>query len=136
MQNCSGEGSRMDVVAGVLVDNDLVLACRRKPGLAEAGCWEFPGGKLEPGESPEAALQRELREELALEVEVCELFDRSTTVVGDRAITLWCYLVQTTGEPPSASTDHDLVSWFPKERLGWLNWSAPDLPCVRRLTVA
>ena len=57
------------VAAAALVDVDQrVLIAQRPPGKALAGLWEFPGGKIEPGERPEAALIRELREELGIEV--------------------------------------------------------------------
>src|SRR5277367_5784470 len=55
------------VVAGVLQQNNLILICRRKAGQPHALKWEFPGGKLEPGESPGQALRRELGEELGIE---------------------------------------------------------------------
>lgn len=59
------------VVAAALVDADNhVMIAQRPPGKSMAGLWEFPGGKLNPGETPEAALRRELQEELA--IEVCE----------------------------------------------------------------
>ena len=57
------------VVAGALVDVDgRVLIAQRPPGKSMAGLWEFPGGKIDPGEIPEAALARELKEELGIEV--------------------------------------------------------------------
>lgn len=62
------------VVAAALVDAEgRVLLARRPPGKSMAGLWEFPGGKVEPGETPEAALIRELREELAVAIEEVDL---------------------------------------------------------------
>jgi 8-oxo-dGTP diphosphatase len=60
----------IEVVAGVLVRGDCVLACQRPPGGHHPGKWEFPGGKVEAGESLQQALQRELREELDIDVTV------------------------------------------------------------------
>ncbi len=126
----------MEVVAAVFTDGDRVLGCRRRADLPAAGCWEFPGGKIEPGEPPERALEREIAEELGIEIEVGELLDRSATVVAGTLITLSCYFVRVLGEPPAASTDHDQVCWFARHRLGWLTWAAPDLPAVRKLASA
>ena len=62
------------VVAAVLIDGEArVLVQQRPSGKSMAGLWEFPGGKVEPGETPEAALVRELREELGIEVDECDL---------------------------------------------------------------
>ena len=126
----------MDVVAAVFTDGVLVLACRRMPDMVAGGYWEFRGGKVVDGESPEAALEREVLEELGVEIEVGDLLDRSTTMVAGGPITLSCFFVRTIGEVPATSTDHDVVAWFQRERLMWLNWAQPDLPCVRRLAFA
>lgn len=126
----------MEVVAAVFTDGDRVLACRRRQGLAAGGRWEFPGGKPEPGEPPEAALEREIAEELGVQIEVGALLDRSTTMVAGTPITLACYFVRALGDPPSRSSDHDQVCWFARERLRWLHWADPDLPAVRRLASA
>ncbi len=126
----------MNVVAGVFTDGDMVLACRRRDDRSFAGCWEFPGGKQEPDEAAEEALEREIAEELGVEIEVGELLNRSTTMVGGMPITLACYFVRAVGSAPLVSTDHDLVSWFPRRGLIWLPWAAPDLPAVRDLAFA
>ncbi|WP_445444136.1 (deoxy)nucleoside triphosphate pyrophosphohydrolase [Clavibacter sp. km3a] len=125
----------LEVVAAVLIRDGRALACRRAPHTADAGAWEFPGGKVEPGERPEDALAREIREELGIEVAVGALVDRSEVPVGDRVIDLACYLADPVGELPVASTDHDELRWVPLAELGALTWSAPDLPAVRRLVL-
>ena len=126
----------MEVVAAVFTDGEHVLACHRNADLQAGGRWEFPGGKIEPGESPEAALEREIAEELGIEIEVGELLDRTTTVTDGEPITLSCYFVRTVDDAPQSSTDHDELAWFIRERLMWLDWAGPDLPAVRKLAFA
>ncbi len=63
------------VAAGVVVEGDRVLLSRRKQGTHLSGLWEFPGGKVEPGEDPREALRRELEEELGIDVTVGEIVD-------------------------------------------------------------
>lgn len=63
------------VTAAILQQDQQILLTRRPDGSRHAGLWEFPGGKLDPGESPQQGLQREIREELGIEVEVGEVFD-------------------------------------------------------------
>ena len=80
----------MHVVAGVLVDaSGRILIAQRPPGKHLAGMWEFPGGKLEPGESAEAALVRELDEELGIAVDraAFEALIRVPWRYGDRDMT-------------------------------------------------
>lgn len=65
-----------------------------------------------------------------------DLADLSATMVNGTLIRLACYFVRPLAEVPATSTDHDVVSWFRRERLMWLDWAEPDLPCVRRLAFA
>ncbi|MBP2458654.1 8-oxo-dGTP diphosphatase [Clavibacter michiganensis] len=125
----------LEVVAAVLIRDGRALCCRRAAHKPGAGTWEFPGGKVERGEAPEAALAREIREELGVDVTVGRLVDRSEVPVGDRVIDLACYRVDPVGPLPTSSTDHDELRWVPLADLGDLSWSAPDLPAVRRLVL-
>ena len=126
----------MQVVAAVFTEGERVLACRRREHLQAGGRWEFPGGKLEEGETPDAALAREIAEELGVEIEVGDLLDSTTSIVDGVEITLSCYFVRVVSESPHFSTDHDELGWFDRRRLMWLNWAEPDLPAVRKLAFA
>lgn len=120
---------RLEVVAAVFVRAGEILACRRAPGKPAEGKWEFPGGKIDDDEIPEAALVREIQEELGISISVDRLVDRSVTPVGDFDIDLACYLVSA-AEWPSHSSDHDELRWVPIEYLPTLDWATPDLPAV------
>jgi len=124
----------IEVVAAVAVRGDgTILACRRAAGRASAGLWEFPGGKVEHGESASDALEREIREELGVEGVVGDLVTRDVTLVGGVMIDLACYRMSFTTAEPSGSTDHDALRWVTPAELSTLNWAPPDLPAVSLL---
>ncbi|MFC4244057.1 (deoxy)nucleoside triphosphate pyrophosphohydrolase [Gryllotalpicola reticulitermitis] len=122
------------VVAAVFERDGRILACRRAPGRFDAGRWEFPGGKVEAGETPENALVREIDEELGTSIEVLRAVDRTATHVGERVIDLASYLVRPLSDYPTTSSDHDTLRWVAKTDLAALRWALPDLPTVARLT--
>jgi 8-oxo-dGTP diphosphatase len=80
-----------DVTAAIILENDQVLLTRRAPGEKHAGGWEFPGGKVEAGESPETCLHRELREELEIETEIGDKLTESIYTYETGAIRLLAY---------------------------------------------
>lgn len=119
------------VVGAIMIRDGLVFAARRCPERSAGGLWEFPGGKVEPGEQPEAALRRELTEELGIDVTVGELVSRHSTQMGSVLIDLACYRVLVASDAPRASTDHDQMGWFPPEKLAELRWSPADVPIIQ-----
>ncbi len=121
------------VVAAVFVRRDQVLACRRAAGRPAAGKWEFPGGKIEPGETPEAALRREITEEFSVLISAGDLVAVAVTEVDGRQIELSGYRVINYHPAPAASTDHDQLRWLGLDELEELDWAEPDLPIVRKL---
>lgn len=109
-----------------------VLIARRKPALSNGGKWEFPGGKLLFSESPEECLKREIREEMGVEVKVKEPFHLVNFRQGEGSILLIGYFCEFLGGG-WALTDHDQIRWTEKERLSDYEFSAADLPIVRKL---
>lgn len=91
------------VAAGVVIEGARVLLTRRMAGTHLAGMWEFPGGKVEPGEDPRDALRRELREELGIETRVGEIVDVAfhRFEEADKAVLLLFYEASRTQESPA-----------------------------------
>ena len=121
---------RVGVVGAALVRNGRVLASRRTEPPQLAGRWEFPGGKVEAGESDEQALRRELREELVVEAEVGRRLG-GDLLIGQSAV-LRVYLCRlVSGEP--ALVDHDAHRWLALDELDDVPWIPVDLPLVEEL---
>lgn len=124
------------VLAAIIRDErGQVLIARRKSHLSNGGKWEFPGGKLFPGESPEQCLQREIREEMGIEIEVLGPFQLVNFSYPEKSILLIGYNCRFAGGDWHL-TDHDQIRWVEKPRLGEYNFSAADLPIVEKLQTA
>lgn len=108
------------------------MIARRAPGKSLAGFWEFPGGKVEAGETHEACLFRELKEELDLEVTVGEYIDESVTGEGDSQIRLVTYAARTEQEHITSS-DHDEVKWITMCEFADYEFAPADVPIVKAL---
>jgi 8-oxo-dGTP diphosphatase len=123
------------IVCAALIDGaGRILLQRRPPGKPMAGLWEFPGGKLATNETPEAALCRELREELALRVEAAalEAFAFASHAYADFHILLLLYLCRRwDGEP--RSREGQVFAWVEAARLGDYPMPEADRPLIARL---
>jgi len=122
----------LHVVGAAIVEAGRVLLTRRSAHMSMAGKWEFPGGKVEPGEEPAAALVREIREELGLEIEIEAPIGRGTAIHGGRRIVLEAYAARRrSGE--LRLHEHEEHGWFTASELGELDWPAADLPILPAL---
>ena len=117
------------VTAAVIERGGEVLVCKRKAGGPFGGRWEFPGGKVEPGETPEAALAREIREELGLEIAVGEPVGDFPFPESAPAFILSAYRASLLGGEVRLS-DHDEARWARPAELREGEFSPADVPIV------
>lgn len=125
------ERKRIEVVAAVIRRGDAIFATQRGYG-AYKDWWEFPGGKIESGETPEEALEREIREELDAEIEVG---DRLKTIEWDYPefhLTLHCYICILKAEALHLN-EHEAARWLRKEDLHSVQWLPADIQLLPEL---
>ena len=122
-------GRQIRVVGAVITNQGCVLAAQRGMAGSLAGLWEFPGGKIEHGETPEEALEREIREELGCSITVGR---EVTTTVHDydfgqvTLTTFYCKLAE--GSPES--TEHSDLRWLAPHEFTSVEWAPADMPAV------
>jgi 8-oxo-dGTP diphosphatase len=123
---------QINVVGAVLILDGRILCAKRGENSSLAGLWEFPGGKIEESESPSAALIREIREELAILVEVG---DEITTTSYEyyfgvvNLTTFYCTLVSGVPVP----LEHSEITWMLPRDLMAVEWAPADIPAVARI---
>lgn len=123
------------VVGAVVVRDGRVMTAQRGGTGPLSGLWEFPGGKIEPGETARQALERELVEELACVVEVGDEVTTTMHAYHFAKITLttfYCSLVE--GDP--RLTEHTAVAWLRPAELGEVDWAPADIPAVNLVKAA
>jgi 8-oxo-dGTP diphosphatase len=125
-------GALMRVTAAVIEGDGKILIARRKKRDRLGGLWEFPGGKIDRGEKPEASLRRELREELGVEARVGDLLCSSRIDHRDYSIELLVYAVEVISGQPLAR-EHDELRWVKPDELGRYEFPELDRPAVRLL---
>ncbi len=122
----------IQVVAAIIKDKDKILATQR--GYGEfAGGWEFPGGKVEPGESDKVALVREIKEELEVEIEVGEFVHTVEYDYPNFHLSMNCYFANVvSGE--IVLTEHQSAKWLMRETLMSVEWLPADVSLIELLS--
>lgn len=124
----------IEVVAAIIRDGDRIFATQRGYGEFK-DMWEFPGGKIEPGEDREHALRREIQEELDTRISVGPLFDIVEYDYPDFHISLYCYLCSIISGG-LVLKEHESARWLSSEDLFSVNWLPADLSVIEKLQSA
>ena len=122
----------IDVAAGLVFRNGQLLITQRRPGDHLGGLWEFPGGKVEPEESFEHCLVRELREELGIEVRIGAPLDEITHSYPEKTVRLRFFLCELTQGEPLPIHCHN-VAWVTVETISDFEFPAADEQLLHKL---
>ncbi|MEU4237950.1 (deoxy)nucleoside triphosphate pyrophosphohydrolase [Actinoplanes sp. NPDC026619] len=120
------------IVAAAIITDRRVLACERSAPPEVAGRWEFPGGKVEPGETDEQALARECVEELGVRVEVGDRIGPDVPLAHGRAV-LRVFAVTLIGGDQPRALEHTAMRWLSADELDSVPWLPADKPIVAEL---
>lgn len=121
----------IEVVAAIIRDGERIFATQRGYGEFKDG-WEFPGGKMEQGETPRQALIREIREELDTEIEVGELVETVEYDYPQFHLTMHCFWC-TVKSGDLVLKEHEAAKWLTKETLSSVDWLPADIGLIERL---
>ena len=126
----SEERKHIEVVAAIIKKDNTILATQRGYGDLKDG-WEFPGGKVEPGEAHEVALKREIHEELEAEITVLEhIITIEYTGYEKFDLTMHCYLCSLVTDSDITLLEHEAAKWLSKENLYSVDWLPADIDAV------
>jgi 8-oxo-dGTP diphosphatase len=121
-----------EVTAAIIRKNGRILIARRAAGENMAGGWEFPGGKLEAGETPEECLKRELSEELSITAQIGSFFCESIYHYPKGTIRLLAYFAEIVRGEISLSV-HDQIAWVSADKLMTYGLLPADVPIAEKL---
>lgn len=119
------------VVAAIIKDGEKIFATQRGYGEFKDG-WEFPGGKIEPGETPQEALKREIREELETEIEVGAWIDTVEYDYPDFHLSMDCFLC-TIKSGDLVLKEHEAAKWLSKDTLYSVEWLPADVELIGKI---
>lgn len=124
---------KIKVVAAIIEnENNEILCALRSPDMSVPNMWEFPGGKVEEGESLQSAVEREIKEELDCDIEALEVFNDNTHEYEKAIINLICIRCSLVKGIPEAK-EHSKIIWLKRENLASLKWAPADVPAVEQL---
>ena len=124
----------LHVACAIIEQNGTVLAAQRSAAMSLPLKWEFPGGKIEAGETAEECLIRELREELGVSVFIGSALSPATHCYPDFTVTLYPFTCRLTGGTVSMY-EHHALKWVEPQQMSDLDWAAADLPVIREYLV-
>ncbi|SHG55976.1 (deoxy)nucleoside triphosphate pyrophosphohydrolase [Ornithinibacillus halophilus] len=121
------------VVGAVIKENNKILCAQRGPSKTLAYKWEFPGGKIEKGETPQEALKREINEEMNCTIEIGEMVEHTVYEYDFGIVHLTTYLCDLVKGTPKL-TEHVSIKWLPPKELTTLDWAPADIPAIEKLS--
>ena len=119
------------VVAAIIIEKEKIFATQRGYGEFKDG-WEFPGGKIELGETPETAIVREIKEELDTEIEVVKLLDTVEYDYPQFHLSMDCFICKIKSGD-LVLKEHEAAKWLTKENLDSVDWLPADLSLVEKI---
>ena len=125
--------STIQVVAAIIIRDGEVFATQRGYGDWK-GWWEFPGGKIEPGECPQEALKREIREELDADISVCKLLDTVEWDYPTFHLTMHCYICSLESDSMHLN-EHESSAWLTKDTLDSVKWLPADVILLDKIAL-
>jgi len=125
-------GHKRQVVAAIMEKNSKILIAKRKKEDTLGGLWEFPGGKIEPGETPEECLKREMKEEFGIETEIGPFVTSSKFIYFLIPVDLLAYKVNYISGDLKVN-EHDEIKWVAVNKLNDYEFVGPDRPIVKTL---
>lgn len=122
----------IEVVAAIIIKDNQVFATQRGYGEWK-DWWEFPGGKIEPGECPQEALKREIKEELDAEISVGELLQTIDWDYPTFHLTMHCYICSLESESLHLN-EHEASAWLTKDELDSIQWLPADITILDKIS--
>jgi len=123
----------IEVVGAIIKDGDKYLIGQRSAQKSQGGLWEFMGGKIEPGETPEEALKRECLEELAIEIENERIIDSVVHEYPEKTIRLTLIECNPKNGSVPQALEHQAIKWVTLEEMNTLEFAPADQELVNRI---